>query len=242
MHASLEPLACLTRKLGSLARLDDLDRQALSSLSCRMETVEARRTLIREDESSKCCLLLKGFACRHKVSANGRRQIVSFHIAGDIVDLQQLHFGVADHHVQAITRAKVAWVPKVELLAIAQQRPALAKAMWRDTLIDASIFREWVLNVGRRDAKSRLAHMLCEFAVRCENAGLGSVESFEWPLTQEQIADATGLTSVHVNRTLKALSKDGAVEGSGGPYRVKDWRLLTELGEFDQTYLHAVAA
>jgi CRP-like cAMP-binding protein len=114
--------------------------------------------------------------------------------------------------------------------------------MWRDTLIDASVFREWVLNVGRRDAKARVAHMLCEFAVRCEDAGLGSAESFAWPMTQEHIADATGLTSVHVNRTLKALTLEGALECERGRYQVADWSRLTQIGEFDKAYLHAAAA
>jgi CRP-like cAMP-binding protein len=114
--------------------------------------------------------------------------------------------------------------------------------MWRDTLIDASIFREWVLNVGRRDAKARVAHMLCEFAVRCDVAGLGPVESFAWPMTQEHIADATGLTSVHVNRTLKVLTQDGALECSRGRYWVRDWTRLGQIGEFHKAYLHAVAA
>jgi CRP-like cAMP-binding protein len=143
--------------------------------------------------------------------------------------------------VQTITAADVAWIPKANLRALARQRPAIAEAFWRDTLIDASIFREWVLNVGRRDAKSRVAHMLCEFVARCAAAGLGPAQRFVWPMTQEQIADATGLTAVHVNRMLKALSLDGAIERLPRGYGVRDWNRLKQIGDFDQTYLHAAA-
>jgi CRP-like cAMP-binding protein len=118
----------------------------------------------------------------------------------------------------------------------------VAEALWRDTLIDASIFREWVLNVGRRDAKSRIAHMLCEFLMRCESAGLGSAERFDLPMTQEQIADATGLTSVHVNRMLRALEEDGVIHHRGREIRVGDWALMKRVAGFDSTYLHAAAA
>lgn len=243
MRIGEKPLADFIRKFERLAELDDLDRQALRGLSCSVQTVDAGRHLVREgDRPTECCLLVKGYACRYKVSVDGRRQIVSFHIPGDVIDLQHLHLAVADHHVATITSAEVAWIPKAALRAIARQRPALAEAMWRDTLIDASIFREWVLNVGRRDAKARVAHMLCEFAVRCEVAGFGPAESFAWPMTQEHIADATGLTSVHVNRTLKTLANDGALECSRGRYWVKDWTRLAQIGEFHQAYLHAVAA
>ena len=237
------PLASLTRKLGLLAELDDLDRQAINSLPSTIQTVKNGHYLVRQgSQPTDCCLLLTGYACRNKVTVNGSRQIVSFHIAGDILDLQHLHLAVADHNVQAISEAEVAWIPKSKLRSMARQRPMLAEALWRDTLIDASIFREWVLNVGRRDARSRVAHMLCEFAVRCEAAGLGQAESFEWPLTQEQIADATGLTTVHVNRTLKGLSAEGCIHSDRGRYRPGDWTALKDVAGFDKLYLHAAAA
>jgi CRP-like cAMP-binding protein len=240
--AELQPLVGMTRKLARLVELGEADRAAIASLPSWAEFVASGKRLVEEgSQPTHCCVLLKGYACRYKVTVEGKRQIVSFHVAGDILDLQHLHLSVADHHVETITRAEVAWIPKAKLRAIAHERPALAEAMWEDTLIDASIFREWVLNVGRRDAKARVAHMLCEFAIRCEAAGLGSVESFQWPLTQEHISDATGLTSVHVNRTMKALAVDGAIEGGGRTYRVKNWNLLRQVGAFDPAYLHAAA-
>jgi CRP-like cAMP-binding protein len=243
LSAEYRPLAAMTRKLARLSKLDGVDRQAIINLPCRLEFVPVGTRLVTEgSEPRDCCVLVKGYACRFKVNEDGERQIVSFHVAGDILDLQHLHLTVADHSVEAITRAEVAWIPKSKLRSVARERPALAEAMWEDTLIDASIFREWVLNVGRREARSRIAHMLCEFATRCEAAGLGSATVFEWPITQDHIADATGLTAVHVNRTPKVLMAEGAIEGGGRSYRVKDWQRLTQIGGFDQMYLHAAAA
>ena len=122
-----------------------------------------------------------------------------------------------------------------------QERPAINEALWRDSLIDASIFREWVLNVGRRDAKARIAHMLCEFASRRQAAGLGSPERFELPMTQEQIGDATGLTPVHVNRMLHALAADGVIVRDQREVEITDWPKMRRIADFDPAYLHAAA-
>jgi CRP-like cAMP-binding protein len=235
-------LEALVRKMVVLAGLEGADRDAIIGLPYRLERAEAGRHLVQEgSKPAECCVLLKGYACRYKVVASGGRQIVSFHIMGDLLDLQHLYLATADHHVQAITAVEVAWIPKSELRALARERPTIAEALWRDSLIDASIFREWVLNVGRRDAKSRIAHMLCEFVVRCEAVGLFRGRMFELPLTQEQIADATGLTPVHVNRMLKALTDEGVLAGGNRSYRVANWQRLQMIGEFDRAYLHAEA-
>jgi CRP-like cAMP-binding protein len=207
-----------------------------------MKTAPPNHNLVREgDTTTDCCVLLSGYACRYKTTSSGGRQIVSFHVPGDILDLQHLLLSRADHNVQTITEATFAWVPAAELRRIAQDRPALAQALWRDTLIDASIFREWVLNVGRRDAKSRIAHMLCEFAARREQAGLGSPERFELPMTQEQIGDATGLTSVHVNRMLHELASDGVIVRNKREVEISDWARMCRVADFDAAYLHEAA-
>jgi CRP-like cAMP-binding protein len=214
----------------------------LRRLPLRLERVSRAALLIREGEQPDyCCLLVSGFACRYKEAANGLRQIVSFHLSGDLLDIQHLLLPRADHSVAAITDAEVAWIPKGALIELAWDRPALGKALWRDSLIDSSIFREWVLNVGRRDGKTRVAHMLCEFVARCEAAGLGSAEGFMLPMTQEQIADAVGLTAVHVNRCLRALDGDGVVVRNGAQFRVTNWRRLCAIGDFDPAYLHNAA-
>jgi CRP-like cAMP-binding protein len=238
-----QTLLALTSKLRRLAKLDTADEQAIRGIDWSTERVGANHHLIREgSQPADYCVLIQGFACRYKIMAGGSRQIVSFHVAGDILDLQHLYLASADHHVQAITRATVAWVPKSQLRKLVEQRPPISEALWKDALIDASIFREWVLNVGRRDAKARIAHMLCEFVWRCQDAGLGHRRQFRLPLTQDQIADATGLTPEHVNRTMKTLASEGALEGGGRSYRVKSWSRLQSAGGFDRAYLHVQAA
>jgi CRP-like cAMP-binding protein len=238
-----DPLLLLTRKLQTLARLDEADREALASLNFRTEEFEAGRYLVREgDDASACCLLVEGYACRHKLADDGGRQIVSFHMAGDVVDLQHLLLARADHNVQALTRALVAWIPCIELKRVGRERPTVGQAMWRETLIEASIFREWVLNVGRRDAKARIAHMLCEFAARLAHAGLGPIERFPLPMTQTDIADATGMTPVHVNRTLRQLREEGVIAHKHRDLQILDWRGLRRAGGFDPAYLHGMAA
>lgn len=236
------PLVALARKLNRLNPLAQDDLARLMALSVDVEQVPRFRDLICEGgRPTRCCLLIHGYAARYKEAASGSRQIVAFHIAGDLLDIQHLLLARADHSVETITPATVGWIAKRDLVQLAWERPAIGKALWRDCLIDASIFREWVLNVGRRDAKARVAHMLCEFVARCEAAGLGNREMFELPMTQSQIADATGLTSIHVNRTLKSLDADGAISRDRKHFRVVDWDRLCWIAEFDPAYLHAAA-
>jgi CRP-like cAMP-binding protein len=239
----LNSLDCVVEKLNALVPLPDDAREALARLPYTIEDVREGKHLVKEgSRPTQCCILVEGFACRYKVNAQGGRQIVSFHVRGDILDLQHLLLETADHHVQTITPATVAWLRRDDLRELARSRPELGEALWKDSLIDASIFREWVLNVGRRDAKSRIAHMLCEFLTQCEAAGLGSPEACYLPMTQEEIGDATGLTSVHVNRMLAELTKEGIIERVGRELRVRDWERMKFVADFDPVYLHEVAA
>jgi CRP-like cAMP-binding protein len=238
--AEQEGLGPLIRKLGRLVELSQADLALLAALPFTLRPATANQYLVREGAPTvECCVLVSGYACRHKVAANGGRQIVSFHLPGDVLDLQHLLLERADHNVQTITPATIAWIPKAALKRAAHESRRISDALWRDTLIDASVFREWVLNVGRRDARSRTAHMLCEFAARREAAGLGSPEQFELPMTQEQIADATGLTAVHVNRMLRVLEQDGAIARERRHIRIVDWDLMRRIADFDRAYLHA---
>ena len=242
MTEKISALEALLRKLDRLSPLDATDKERLASLPMREEQAPRLRRLVREgDVPEQCCLLVSGYASRYKNAANGARQIVSFHLRGDLLDIQHLLLARADHSLETITPATVAWIPKQDLLQLAWERPNVGKALWRDCLIDASIFREWVLNVGRREARARIAHMLCEFVARCEAAGLETGQGFDFPMTQEQVADATGLTSVHVNRTLKALDGDGALARHRNRFKVLDWDRLCSIADFDTAYLHAAA-
>jgi CRP-like cAMP-binding protein len=158
---------------------------------------------------------------------------------GDMVDLQNSFLTVADHSVQVLTDSDVAFIPRGEVKKLALERPSVGMAMWFDTLVDASVFREWIANVGRRDARTRLSHLLCEFSLRLKIAGLGEATDYELPMTQEQLADATGLTAVHVNRTIKGLEADGLITRQRSrSVTIGDWRKLAEAGDFDSNYLH----
>ena len=229
----------MIRKFERRASLSDADREALLGLPFRMTRAEPGRYLVREGAvADHSILIISGLAYRHKISADGSRQIVSIHIPGDFVDLEGSLLKVADHNVQALTRCDLATVPRAAHREVLLAHPQVAYAMWIDTLIDASIFREWIMNVGRRDARERLAHIFCEFALRLESAGMGSTKGYELPMTQEQLADATGLTAVHVNRTLKAMDAEGLIKRERRFILIPDWEKLRTVAGFSELYLH----
>ena len=235
--AALEPML---RKLEYRQKLSDDDRAAVLALPHKIKRLENHEYVVREgDRAQFSCVILAGFAVRQKIVGNGHRQIVAIQMKGEIVDLQNSLLGIADHSVQMLTTGKIAMIPREEIERIAAERPAVAKAMWLDTLVDGSIFREWITNVGRRDARTRIAHLLCEFSLRLQLAGLGQQTNYELPMTQEQLADATGLTPVHVNRTIKALEREKLIERtSARSTYIGDWRSLADVGDFQSTYLH----
>jgi CRP-like cAMP-binding protein len=229
----------MLEKLERRARLEDSDREALLSLSFKTKVFQPGSYIVREGMAcEESALILEGMAYRQKLSADGGRQIVSFHIPGDFVDLEGSLLKVADHNVQALTRCEVAAVPAHQIIALIDHHPRVGRALWVDTLIDGSIYREWVLNVGRRSAQQRLAHLFCELAKRLKLAGLGDEDGFRLPITQEQLADATGLTSVHVNRSLKALEMEGLITRRRGFVGIPDWDRLRDAAGFGELYLH----
>ena len=234
---TLEPLL---RKLAYWGEFDAADEQALLALPCKTAKVARHGHIVRERDSvDHSCLMLSGYAIRYKIVAGGARQILAVHMKGEMVDLQNSLLGVADHSVQVLTESDVALIPRDAIRQIAFDRPRIGMAMWFDTLVDGSIFREWIANVGRRNAQARIAHLLCEFALRLEVAGLGEASAYQLPMSQEQLADCTGLTSVHVNRTLKMLEMDGLIERiSPRSIIIGDWKKLADVGDFDSNYLH----
>ncbi|MDB5698433.1 MAG: Crp/Fnr family transcriptional regulator [Alphaproteobacteria bacterium] len=229
----------MIRKLGLWMPLDKDDEEAILSLPHRIKKLAPHQYIVRDGEKPVySCLLLSGFAFRHKVAGDGGRQIMSIHMKGDVVDLQNSLLRRSDHNVQALTSIEVAFIPIEAVQKVAFERPTVGRAMWYETLVDASIFREWTLNVGRRDSLTRTAHLLCEFALRLETAGLGEQCAYELPMTQDQLADALGLTNVHVNRTLKALDARNLIERTQRSVKILDWKQLAALGDFDSNYLH----
>ena len=232
-------LGPLVRRWSKFAQLSSEDASALLSLPFIRKSFGKDAYIVREgQETNECCLLLRGLAYRQKLLRDGSRQIISFHIPTEFVDLQNGLLGLADHSVQSLNHSEFAVIPKTALMQVVDARPAVRKAMWLDTLIDASIFREWVVNVGRRDSRARIAHVLCELALRLEQIGAGLDGRFDFPITQEQLADATGLTPVHTNRTLQSLRKDGLIQLTAKSLTVLDWEGLRAVGDFDELYLH----
>jgi len=240
MSQNAEPvLAPMVRKLALWRDLSEVDREALLALPFMVRKLEAGQYMVWDgDKPQNTCLLLSGFAFRHKSAGNGGRQILSIHMKGDIVDLQNSLLGVADHNVQMLTSGEVAMIPVESMRELAFSHPTVGMAMWYETLVEGSIFREWVLNIGRRDARTRIAHLLCEFALRLQVAELGKQDGYELPITQEQLADAVALTPVHVNRTLMKLEEDGLIKRTKRVISIVDWKELVKEGDFQSRYLH----
>jgi CRP-like cAMP-binding protein len=233
------PIDRIIRRLETRTPLDETDRDAIRELPITRGTMDPATYLVREGEAPEyCAILLSGFAYRHKVTAGGERQIIAVHMPGEFLDLQNSLLEVADHNVQALTRTEVAIIPVAALRNLARERPAVGVAMWIDTLIDAAIFREWIVNVGRRDSITRIAHLICEFALRLRDAGLAGEYRYELPMTQEQIADAVGLTPVHVNRVLKELGRRLLIMRDKRAVTILDWDRLRQIGDFSTRYLH----
>ena len=238
-----EPTAALTpmlRKLRLWAPLDAADEHALLGLPHSIIAIGKQRALITEgDEISHCWVILSGYCVRYKIVGDGGRQILSIHMKGDLVDLQNALLGVADHGVQALTECEMAKIPIEAIRKLSRSRPMINDALWYDTLVDGSIHREWVANVGRRDGHTRIAHLLCEFGLKLEAVSLGEQLDYELPMTQDQLADATGMTPVHVNRVLQALVHDGLIERvTSKSVLIGDWKRLAAAGDFNRAYLH----
>ena len=226
-------------KIRGWRALDAREADSVLALPYSVRELEPGQMMVWEGERpTHASVLLEGYAYRQKTVGNGGRQILSIHMRGDPVDLHNSLLGTADHNVQALTKVRAAFIPVAAMHELYIAHPNVGLAMWIDTLVDGSIFREWTLNVGRRSARARLAHLLCEFGMRLKAAGLGDHEHYELPMTQEQLADATGLTAVHVNRTLMKLEEDRLITRTKRAVRINDWSRLAAAGDFDPTYLH----
>ena len=229
----------LVRKLESITDLTPEERQALLDLPMRVQPIGADQDIVREgDRPSRCCLVLQGFVCRYKMTLPGKRQIMAFHIAGDIPDLQSLHLATLDHSLGTITPCEVGFIHHEDLRDLIRCCPRIGDLLWRDTLIDAAIFREWVVGLGRREAYGRIAHLFCEMMVKLRAVGLADGNTCDLPITQTELGDALGLSTVHVNRVLQELRGNDLISLRSGTLTVLDWDGLRQAGEFDPTYLH----
>lgn len=233
------PLARLIEVLELRSPLSDEDRKAILALPYTLKSLAPGSYAVREGEvPSGCGVLVSGFAYRQKLTGDGGRQILSIHIPGEALDFQNIFLDVADHSVQMLTRGHVALVPRADIQRIARSSASIGHAILISTLVEASIFREWILNVGRRDAKSRLAHVLCELAVRLDAHGLADDMGYHLPMTQAELADALGLTPVHLNRVIRSLEVDGLIHRSKRDVSFPDWERMRDIADFNDRYLH----
>ncbi len=237
---SQNPLSSLFDRFRRTTTLSSDDLASLLTLPVRIREYGPNADVLREgDRPTQCCLVVEGYLTRFNVVERGKRQIISFHMAGDLPDLMSLYLGTLDHNLSTLTPAALAFIPHADIARIVKSRPHLAASLWRETLVDAAIHRQWVVNVGRREADARIAHLLCEQATRLKHAGLGDETGFPSFFTQTQLADATGLSVVHVNRMLQELRRRGLI-GAFNRERVEilDWAGLVAAAGFDDTYLH----
>ena len=233
------PQTLMIRKLDSIFPLSEEERQALQQLPVQVTLFKADQDIVRiGDQPSQCCLLLEGFTQVYKLTAEGKRQIMAIHVPGDIPDLQSLHLKIMDNSVATMSQCTVGFIQHQDLHRVCERYPRITAALWRETLVDAAIFREWLLNIGRREAYVRMAHLLCEFLTRLKVVGLAQDDTFDLPLTQAELADCTGTSTVHVNRVLQALRANGLIETRGTQITIPDRERLEEIGEFDPLYLH----
>ncbi|WP_159868193.1 Crp/Fnr family transcriptional regulator [Novosphingobium sp. 9U] len=219
------------------------EEKALLDLPCHAAQVRANEDFVRLGEHvDHACLIVDGLVGRFDQNHQGSRQITAIHVPGDMADLHSVVQPQATSALQALSVATIVRIPHKAIRAATAAHPALAEALWRDCMVDAAILAQWVVNVGRRDARSRLAHLFCEIATRLE-ANIGSA-SFRFPfhVTQAQLADATGLTLVHVNRTLRVLREEGLAEVTRHEVRVLDWEGLAAAGDFQTDYLQRDSA
>ncbi len=231
-------LSRFLERLLSRSVLSAEEQQAILGLTSHTHQIRPNSDIVSPgDTVDHACLVAHGLAGRFDQMADGRRQITCLYIRGDMCDLHSVVSPTAAWGIAALTTSTVLHVPHRELRQLAATYPAVAMAFWRDVTADASVLAKWVGNVGRRDARSRIAHLLCEMGLRMEEARLGTRTCFAFEVTQQQLSDATGMTAVHVNRTIQALRADGVIQTPGRMVHVEDWDRLAGIADFDPAYL-----
>lgn len=234
----IDPVSALIRKLDSFAPLAEPERTALVGLARYVRTVERHTILLEQDGVADHALfVLSGFASRYKRRASGRRQILAYLIPGDFCDRGALHGYALDHMIETLTRCRIAKVPRAAYLELIGQHPGIALAVQRAKLAEEATAREWMANIGMRSAPERMAHLLCELLERLGSIGQVVAGQFEMPLTQTDLAETLGLSSVHVNRVLQTLRRDGLIALQGHRLQILAPRQLRELAEFEAGYL-----
>jgi CRP-like cAMP-binding protein len=233
-------MAALIQRLRTTTNAGQDDLRALEGLPFTLRQYRENQAVLNDgDRPSECCVIIEGFCVRSKTIADGKRQILSIHIPGDLPDVQNLHLATMDHDLVALSNCTLAFIAHTTIKELIRIRPPVGDIFWRDTLVDAAVFREWIVNVGQRAAHNRLAHIIVELRERLRVIGRVTGNAFAMPLTQEQIGEALGVTSVHTNRILRQLRLDGVLEFHRGMVRILNEYKLQELAQFDGRYLHS---
>lgn len=229
----------LVRKLSNFTDLSDDDRKAIDALCAHRITVEAKRNLIREGERpNDVYLLLDGWGYRYKLLPDGNRHILAYLVPGDLCDIHIFILKTMDHTLGLLSPATVAVIPQELILEVMDKHPRIERALWWATLVDEAVLREWLVNIGHRDAYTRLAHLFCELWVRLRSVGLADESRFSLPLTQEELGDTMGLTSVHVNRTLQRMRAEKMIVLESRQLTIIDPPRLMAAAGFEANYLH----
>jgi CRP-like cAMP-binding protein len=225
------------------SRLSAEQRRAILELPAHRVNVDVRRDFVAVgDKVDHACLIVEGLVARFAQTRDGNRSIVAFHIPGDMADL---HSVVAPHvtwALHALAPSVIVRVPHAGLIDLAERHPDIAIAFWRDCVADANILAQWTVNIARKDAVARVAHLMCEMSLRYQAVGLAGPQSFPFPITQGNLADAVGLTPVHLNRVLRRLKEDGAAAKEPAGMSILGFARLAALGEFDEAYLQLARA
>jgi CRP-like cAMP-binding protein len=229
----------LARHLACLGELPEEDHAALSALDGEVREVGRNTDLLRTgDHPQHVIIVLAGLLHRYTIDADGARQIASFYLPTEAPCLETLYLDYMDNNLAATVDSRVGFIPHDQLYKVIDERPEVRKLLWRQTLVQGAVFREWLMRNSKMPAHESLAHFFCEMFTRARAAGLTEGMEFDLPLTQELIADAVGLTPVHTNRTLMLLRETGAVEMRKGRVEIRDWDKLAGLAGFDPQYLH----
>jgi CRP-like cAMP-binding protein len=229
----------LVRKLQAHSALSGADAKAVRALPHTNRSFGRNDDIVRQgDKPTSSVVVLHGMVARYHTLPTGRRQYLSLHITGDLPDAQSLFIEQMDHAVCAVDACEVALVPHAALLALFVARPTVGIALWRETLIDAAIFRAAITNNSGRPLQARLAHVFCEQYYRARANGIAKPGSCRLPLSQTQLGETVGASLPSVSRALQALRRTGTMDLRGGHLHVHDWRRMCELGEFDPGYLH----
>ena len=232
----------LVKKLENFGVLSEDDRDHIRRISAEPQILNADVDIISEgDKPGNVHLIISGFACRYKMLADNRRQIVGFLVPGDFCDLHVFILDAMDHSIATLSKTSLVKINRADILSLIE-RPAISRALLLSTLVDEAVLREWLANIGQRPAEQRIAHLFCEMYLRLETVGLVDGTSFSLPITQADIGDTVGLSTVHVNRSLQALKEQGLITFRRGAVAIPDMAHLRAASGFRSNYLHLQCA